>query len=206
MGTEKLFTREQLDRMGARTLDLLQECIAKGDKETAGRLSQRMYDEFRAMHDLYRDGITQLLSFIGRGFGDEVLYKSIEELVSGSTRDLNQRYAGKDSRAQFKILIAGLRGHLQPLKIDEDEERFIITVDPCGSGGCLIRDGGYGPSRNFLKIEKAQPMTFNRPDFPVYCAHCHLQNIIPGPGGKPLFITQPGDQPGKDPCRLYFYK
>jgi hypothetical protein len=204
---ERLFTTEELNKMGERTLDLLKESIGQGDKEEASRLSQRMYNEFLAMHDLYRNWVTHLLSFVGKRFGDKVLYEALEETVSGFTKNLNKRYANKNIRRKFEILIAGLRGHLHPLKIEEDDEKFIITAQPCGSGGRLILEGGYDPPRNFLKVKKPQPMTFNRGDFPVYCAHCYLQNLIPAEeGGKPLFITRPADKLGEGPCVIYFYK
>ena len=55
MAKESVFTPEELEVTGQRTLDLLQDAIDAGDKESAGKLAQRMYSEFSAMHDLYRD-------------------------------------------------------------------------------------------------------------------------------------------------------
>ena len=87
------------------------------------------------------------------------------------------------------------------------DEKLTITPKPCGSGGRLVNDGGYDPPCNFLKIKRPQPMTFNREDFPAYCAHCYFQNISPiEPGGKPLFETLPSDDLGKTPCKIYIYK
>ena len=98
-------------------------------------------------------------------------------------------------------------GVFQPVKIEEDDEQFTITGHPCGSGERLIRDGGYEPPRNFLKIQEPQPMTFNRVDFPVYCAHCYFQNLARiEPEGAPLFVTEPPSELGKKPCRVYMYK
>ena len=46
MDKNKVFSQEELEAMGARTLDLLQESIEAGDKEMAKKLAQRMYNEF----------------------------------------------------------------------------------------------------------------------------------------------------------------
>ena len=166
-----------------------------------------MYSEFLAMHDLYRDWVTDILTFIGKRYGEEVLYEALKETVGGYTARLSSRYTNKPIRRKMEILVAGLRGHLQPFKIEEDDEKFIITPQPCGSGGRLIKEGGYGPPYNFLKIEKPQPMTFNRSNFPVYCAHCYFHNITATePGGPPLFITGPSQELGEKPCRIYVYK
>ncbi len=207
MTEKRMFTEEELREMGMRTLDLLLSNIEEGNKEKSAGLSKRMYAEFQAMHDLYRDWLTHLLTFIGERFGDEALSEVLEETVGGYTKRLGKLYAGKDSRQKMQMLAAGLRGHLQPFEIEEEDDRFIITARSCGSGGRLIREGGYEPPCNFLKIKRPLSMTFNKPDFPVYCAHCYFQNISPADeSGEPLFVTEPGSPPGDDPCHIYVAK
>jgi len=166
-----------------------------------------MYTEFLAMHDLYRDWVTHLLTFVGERYGDDVLFEALKETVEGYTMRLKDRYAGKSPRRKVEILLAGLRGHLHSFDIEEDDEKLTITPRPCGSGERLIRDGGYDPPRSFLKIRNPQPMTFDRPDFPVYCAHCYCQNSTPVElGGSPLFVTEPSEELGEKPCRVTIYK
>jgi hypothetical protein len=207
MSGERLFTEEELKALGQRTLDLLSSCIDQGDQAAAKKLAQRMYSEFLGMHDLYRDWITHLLSFIGERFGDEALADALKETVEGYTGRLGERYSGKPLRRRVEMLLAGFRGHLHSFEIEEDDEKFTITPNPCGSGERLIREGAYEPPQNFLKIECSQAMTFNRPEFPVYCAHCYFQNIIPVEAdGSPLFVTEPAEELGKTPCRVYLYK
>lgn len=207
MSGDRVFTDEELKALGRRTLDLVLSGIEAGDEAAAKKLAQRMYNEFSAMHDLYRDWVTDLLSFIGKRFGDEVLAEALHQTVGGYTERLSGRYGGKSTRRRLEILLAGLRGHLQPFEVEEDDEKFTITPHPCGSGERLIREGAYGPPCNFYKIARPQPMTFDRADFPVYCSHCYFQNIIPADqGGAPLFKTEPSPELGETPCRIYVYK
>ena len=189
MEKKRVFSQGELDAMGARTLDLLQESIEAGDKEAAMKLSRRMYNEFSAMHDLYRDWITDLLTFVGNRLGDDGLYEALKQSVDGYTKNLGNRYADKTIRRKLEILAAGLRGHLQPFEIEEDDEKFTITPKPCGSGERQIEGGGYGPPRNFMKIRKPQPMTFGREDFPVYCAHCFFKMRHPPNREVPPFLS-----------------
>lgn len=70
---ERLFSENELREMGKRSVDRLTEAIEAGDSEAAKRISQRMYNEFLSMHDLYRNWTTAMLSEIGRRFGDEAL-------------------------------------------------------------------------------------------------------------------------------------
>jgi hypothetical protein len=207
MDHERLFTKEELETMGNRTLDILVKNIENGNIREAKKLAQRMYNEFLGMHDLYRDWITHVFTFIGEQYGDDVLREAMGKTVAGYTQRLGKRYEGKSKRHQIEMLLAGFRGHLQPFEIEEDDEKFIITPKPCGSGGRLIKDGGYDSPCNFLNIKSPQSMTFNREDFPVYCAHCYFQNISPvEPGAKPLFKTKPSEDLGKAPCQIYIYK
>lgn len=205
MKEKNIFSKDELEAMGKRTLDLMLASIENGDLETAKKLGKRMYSEFLAMHDLYRDWVTHLLSLIGRNYGDEVLYEALRETVDGFTQRTSKHYKGKGLREKVELLMVGLRGHLQPLTIEEDEDKFTITTENCGSGGRLIRGGGYDSPSGFLKIKNPQTMTFNRPDFPVYCAHCYFQNISLIEG-KPLYNMEPGEELGIKSCRVYIYK
>ena len=207
MSKESVFTPEELEAMGKRTVDLIESSLEADDKETAKQLSQRMYHEFLSLHDLYRDWVTALLSFIGRHYGDDALHEAMEETVAVWVKPLCERYAGKSTRRKVELLAAGLRAHLHPFTVEEDEDRFTVSGLPCGSGGRLVLEGAYDPPRSFLKIQKAQPMTFNRPDFPVYCAHCFFQNTLPAKlGSESLFVTEPSDELGEEPCRVYLAK
>lgn len=51
--------------MGRRTVDRLTDAINTGDAEAAKKLTQRMYNEFLSMHDLYLNWITATLSEVG---------------------------------------------------------------------------------------------------------------------------------------------
>lgn len=207
MSDERLFTDEELEAMGARTLDVLQEAIESGDKEAAGKLAKRMYAEFSGMHDLYRDWLTHTLSIIGRRWGDESVGEVLEETVSAYAKRFEDRYKGKSLKRNVQILAAGLRGHLQPLKIEEDDEKIVITPMPCGSGGRQNIDGLYDGPNGFLRVKGPCEWTFGRTDFPVYCAHCHFQNLNPMiPGTEDTDKLEPSENLGQQPCVSYIYK
>ncbi|RPJ60722.1 MAG: hypothetical protein EHM12_05940 [Dehalococcoidia bacterium] len=105
------------------------------------------------------------------------------------------------------MLTAGLRGHLTPLVIEEDDEKITVMMNPCGSGGRAVIDGSYGPPRNFLKIKKHPLMTLGKENFPAYCCHCPFQDLIPiETTGYPIWVTEPSENPGIEPCKFMLYK
>lgn len=207
MSQQRIFTSEELETLGKLTVELIEGAIDASEKEKAKKLSRRMHKEFLSMHDLFRDWVTGLLTFIGKRYGDSVLSEALRYSCQVWLKPLCDRYEGQEIRRRAEMLIAGFRGHLQAFTVEEDEEKIVLVLDTCGSGGRLVREGAYSPPRDFLKIQKPQPMTFGQPDFPVYCAHCYFQNCLPAElCGKPLFVTEPSKELGVEPCRVYLYK
>jgi len=207
MNKEKLFTEEELKELGQQRPELIQTNIDAGEKEKAKKLTRQMYREFLSMHDIYRDWIAALLSFIGRNYGDEAAGKALQESFDLLLQPLGLLYAGQNPRRRAAMVAAGIRGHLHNFEVEEDEEKFTFSMKPCGSGGRLVMEGKYGPPYNFLKIQKAQQMTFQQPDFPVYCSHCFFQNVAPiKTTGRPVAIVVPPHDFAEEPCRTYLYK
>ena len=202
----RIFTEAELKDLGKQTVDLIHEAIDSGDMTRAKKMTQRMYKEFYSMHEGFRDTVTALLSFIGHRFGEEALYDALHEGFS-SFAELAKLYEKVDVRRQVEMLTAGLRGHLTPLIVEEDDEKITVMMNPCGSGGRAIINGSYAPPKSFLKVKKHPIMTLDREDFPVYCCHCPFQDLIPIEAtGYPIWVTVPSDDLGKAPCRFIIYK
>jgi hypothetical protein len=64
MYQNRVFTDGELKAMGMRTLDLLRETIASGDKVKSGELANRMYEEFNFLYDGYMIWVSGLLTHI----------------------------------------------------------------------------------------------------------------------------------------------
>ena len=139
--------------------------------------------------------------------GDEAVFDALHGSLSHYA-NYAKEYRKHDVRRQVQMLAAGLRGHLNPLEIEEDDEKVTIMMKPCGSGGRAILNGYYeGPPKDFLKVKKPQIMTFGRDDFPVYCCHCAFQGIIPiETEGLPTWVTVPSEKLGEEPCKFIIYK
>jgi hypothetical protein len=203
---ERILNNDEIAEMEKRTVDRLVETIERGDTDGAKRLARRMYNEFLSMHDLYRNWSTAMLSVIGRRFGD----KALEEVMEASVKAWwlpNLEKMPDDLRARVKMFTAGLRGHLQPLHIEEDDEKIVIQMMPCGSGGRLVLEGKYEGPDAFLTIKGKQFLTFGRDDFPVYCAHepaMERQDILAN--GAPFVVVEPAQELGKQHCDFIIYK
>jgi hypothetical protein len=203
---ERILSHEEIAEMEKLMVDRVVEAIERGDTEAAKRMARRMYNEFLSMHDLYRNWITAMLSFIGERFGDEVLEAMMEAGVKSWWLP-NLEKMPNDVRARVKMFAAGLRGHLQPLHIEEDDEKIVIQMRPCGSGGRLVLEGTYDGPGSFLTVKGKQFLTYGRDSFPVYCAHepvMERQDIEAH--GAPFVVVEPATEIGKQHCNFIIYK
>ena len=94
------------------------------------------------------------------------------------------------------------------MKVVEDDEKICITMEPCGSGERLVQKGRYGPPCNLSMIQKAQPMTAGKSDYPVYCTHEPvLEMLAIEQLGYPITIYFPPEKVAREgACGFCIYK
>jgi hypothetical protein len=176
MGQERLFTDEELRTMERRTLDLLKETIDSGDKEKSKDLAQRMYEEFNFLHDGYMFWVTGLQTYIYENYGIDAVEKAERFAHEIEGKTVFKEPEHMDMRAAIQFAAKAFRGHLQPLKIEEDDEKVTITMKPCGSGERIIEKGGY--EAGLAKVKEPHPITWGMKDFPIYCCHCPVMEML----------------------------
>ena len=203
---KRVFTDEESDELGKDTLESLYEAIDKGDTEKARKLAKRMRVESKIMHDLFRDWTISLYSWIGKRYGDEGIAQAYQEGMGSWFNEKLHLYPD-DFRSRVTMLTLVLRGHGVGLKLEEDDEKVIVMPDICSTGGEPIKEGYYGPPRNYMLVKKAQPQTFDRENFPVYCCHCWWTNALPLIAGvQPPWLVFPSEKLGYEPCQFHVYK
>lgn len=202
----RVFTERELEEMGKRTRDLIDEAIDNGEPERAKRLNHRMYAEFLSMHDFFRDWISGLLTYIHENYGEQALDQSMKKALAARFKSMVEAYESADFRKKVEMLSMGLRGHLQPIEFTEDDEKVCMKMMPCGTGERLIDEGAYGPPKNFSTVKKPQPMTYGKPNCPVYCAHEAILEMLPIDWvGHPLWVVYPAEDKWGG-CRFCIYK
>jgi hypothetical protein len=176
MHKKRVFTDKELDEMGTRTLDLVLKAIDAGGKEKAKELAQRMYKEFNYLHDGYMFWVTGLLSYIYRKYGIDAVEEAEREAHTIEAKVVFQPSEKTDIRSRVEHMLSGLRGHLQPITVKEDDEKITVTMMPCGSGERLIQKGGY--ESGLARVKKPHRITWGMKDFPIYCVHCPVMEIL----------------------------
>jgi hypothetical protein len=207
MNNKRIFTDDELKEMGRRTLDVLKDTIDAGDTEKAKELAERMYREFNHLHDGYMTWVTGLQTFIYNNYGIDALEKAEREAHTIESKIAFIPSTETDFRKLVENMVGGLRGHLQPITVVEDDEKITITMEPCGSGERIILKGGYEPEVGLAKVKEAHPITYGMKDFPIYCVHCPVMEMLDiertGDFGAVKIISDPI---GKEHCHFAIYK
>lgn len=207
MGEDRVFTEEELKAMGTRTLDLLYETIDTGNKEEAKQLAKRMYEEFNYLHDGYMFWVSGLLTYIYNHYGIDAVEKAEREAHTIEAKIPFKPIEKTDIRSLVEHAAKVMRGHLQPLTIEEDDEKIVITMKPCGSGERLLQQGGYHPEIGLARVRESHPITWGMKDFPIYCVHCPVMEMLAIENTGNFGFVHPGlDETSHGSCHFFLYK
>lgn len=80
------------------------------------------------MQDPYRDWDTALLTFVGTRYSDSILSGVLSYGCRAWIEPSCDRYRGQDTQRKAKMFVAGLRGHLQALTLEEDEDKVTVVL------------------------------------------------------------------------------
>lgn len=188
---------------------------------------------WRQLHDRGADYQSGMLTFIARRFGEEAIGEAYADVLAPY---LQERYKPFDVREQpyedtlfrnIYLSVEAMRGHLVgpardgDMEVDEDDERIVISFDPCGSGGRSQRGDpveGTGsraePPYDFGVTQEEHDWSWNEKGVCYYCAHCcfALQYWPAKTWGHPLRVVDsplyPDEAKGPNPkkCTWTIYK
>ena len=112
-----------------------------------------------------------------------------------------------DFRSRVEELAGALRGHLQPVEVEEDDEKVMLTMKPCGAGERIMEMGGYEHGVGMEKVKDPHPVTWGIKNFPIYCVHCPILEMLAVEGTGQLGAVRLVSDPmvtGK--CHFALYK
>jgi hypothetical protein len=177
-------------------------------------------DAALTVHDAQADWAWGLLSSLSDGLGEERM-DEVFRVTQGQW--VSERYAALGEmtpQESLELTIEGMRGHFTGparagrVDVAEEDDRWILSFDPCGSGGRMRRSD---PSRgqtprteapfSFAVTAEAHDWSWGRKGVCLYCAHCAVVNeIIPIESlGTPMRMTEHPESPD-DKCRWTIYK
>jgi hypothetical protein len=200
---------------GAAPLRTLQAAIRAAEQQRAAHALERLWLEFKIPHDVLVAWINEMLNYLSKA-GEQHVLDSILETHQSIWGD---RYATWDRMTSWEkvaLTVEGMRGHLSgasrkgDVLVREEEDRFVIAFDPCGTGGVLRRgdpESGRPAYRTDGVNREPHDWTWGKVGVHWYCSHCAIaMEWLPGRRrGHPL---RPLDHTldHQAPCVWYVYK
>jgi hypothetical protein len=203
------------------------------DVDSAVAALGELRDSWRQLHDRGADFQAGLLTFVARRFGEARLEDCYRHVLEPY---LQERYKPFDVRVQpyeetvyrnLYLTFEAMRAHLcgpgreGNLEFDEDDDRVVVSFDPCGSGGRMQRgDSIEGtppraePPYSFGVTQDEHDWAWNEQGVCYYCAHCcfALERWPAEQWGHPIRIVDsplyPDETTGERPkrCTWTIYK
>lgn len=198
----------------------------------AGGLDQ-LREDWRRLHDRYVDLISGILAYIARTFGEAALEPCYRHVLEPY---IEQRYMPFDLRERqyddtiyrnLYTTFEAMRAHLcgserrGELEFEEDDDKWVVKFDPCGSGGRSSRgDPIEGtpprpqPPYEFGVTTEKHDWAWNETGVCHYCAHCCFAlELLPAERwGHPVRVVDsplyPDETSGAEPkkCTWTVYK
>jgi hypothetical protein len=178
----RVFSDEELTALAANPEDVVRAALDARDAARAKADFDRYYEEKTYMHDAVGCAVGALLTWVYDHYGlsgvqdAELFAHRIEgEVAMPHMPDADMRSLVLDTTST-------LHGHVhQYMEVEEDYEKILIRVNPCGSGGRMI-DRAFYPNKDFALLKndgtEASHTIWGMDELPVYCVHCPVLEML----------------------------
>jgi hypothetical protein len=176
---------------------------------------ERLWLEFKIPHDVLVAWINELLNYLSQQTEKRVLDSILE--THGSI--WGDRYNTWDQMTPWEkvaLTVEGMRGHLSgasrkgDVLVSEEDDRFVIGFDPCGTGGVLRRGDPESGRAAYLTDgfnQEPHEWTWQKTGVHWYCSHCAIA-MEWLPGRQRGYLLRPLEHTLNHhaPCVWYVYK
>jgi hypothetical protein len=187
---------------------LIADLAERGDTDAALARFDAMELRWTRLQDLYRDWLSTLLSTIYREIGIDALEAVLRDSAERTIFDWMPTDRARAPEKRLPSWARMLQGHFSVLRISEDDEKFTLTQDPCGTCTRQIEQGRYGPPLDLAVVRERHAATWYRGDTPIYRAHVPLWHIALAGElvGVPWPVNRCPAGLGTGPCAVLLYK
>lgn len=205
----RVIRQDDLDSLGISTWTAIKDAIKAGNNQLAVDLVDYLKIEGKRGHNIICDFVWVMLTYIADNLGEEAVYQAWRNMAGPHYQKLSQITPLEMVwvRAESERGLRSGANESGNVEVVEEADRYIIYLDPCGTGGRMRREGRTKPPYNYGVTKKAYPWSWGKVGVPYYCLHCCIMSeILPIEWhGVPQRITGYSDNPD-DPCAFYIYK
>ena len=126
------------------------------------------YALVRDLHDVAVGRPAAALSHVYRTFGVDELEACIRLCGDKSLLNWMPHDIARPAHVRVIQWARMMSGNFAEITVDETDDAFVITQNPCGTCRRQVLDGCYEPPIDFAVVTEAHAITWNRGNVPVY--------------------------------------
>lgn len=190
---------DDVAELGESTWRLLRIAIESGNTDEALELLDYGTAVDKGLLDALISYVDDMLTFLADRLGEDEAFEVVRRRYLPRVVDFLATSPG--AREAMRREVENQRAHYGEVTVTEDEEKFTVHCDPCGTGGRLRR------TKDVARTREPHPWSWGKKDMPYYCSHCSLMwEIIPiEQRGHPISVFLPPER-DEDPCLHLYYK
>jgi hypothetical protein len=201
---------------GAGDLERARQALGAEDGPAAIAAIELMRVRWAAQHDGLVVWIQEVQTEIAETFGEDAIRESVTLAYEHIWKPRYALWGTMTPELRLQLSVEGMRGghlsgprHRGDVGVSDEGDRFVMSLDPCGSCGVLRRgdpDSGRPPHPSATN-QTAHSWTQGRTGMSWYSVHSMiaLEYIQMSEGSPPLRPVEDCDLPGR-PCRWFIYK
>lgn len=183
---------EIINRVGTLFLDQAMAAAKEGDLQKMSQQIELHREAQRGLVPVRTYWINETLAYIAKKFGEEEVFNIWKSWMDSRFEQFNELGAG----GQLERLASAHNSLGSIMKnLEEKEDRYVLTLDPCGSGGVMRRENMLKSGQGVTK--KGYPWSWGKTGVPYYCVHCAIAGeIVPRERtGKAWWLQEFPDDP-----------
>lgn len=201
---------------GVGDLERAMAAITARDTDAVAAAIELMRVRWAAQHDGLVVWIQEVLAEIADSHGEDAIREVVTLAYEHIWKPRYELWPTMSPEERLQLSVEGMRGghlsgprHRGDVDVSDEGDRFVMSLDPCGSCGVLRRgdpDSGRPPHEPASNKEP-HPWTQGRTGMGWYSVHSMiaLEYIQMSEGKPPLRPLEDCDLPDR-PCRWFIYK
>jgi len=194
---------EELKELSSSAWDRAIDAIKKMNAEEAVELINLIRSNCEKMHNQLTEWIWSLLTFIANVYGEEDVGKALR--FRHECFPIKVEHLSAEELARNEAIYMGC-AHFSNISVKEEDDKFIIRKDPCGSGGRMLKQRLNDPPYNLGVTSKGYDWSWEKKGVSYYCAHCCVREEAKINAGGPKIVEIKCPLSPEDPCYTYIYK
>jgi hypothetical protein len=158
--------------------DAFRTLLEAGKPDEARAVFARFEESMRVVHDIAVGQVAACLTHVYRTYGVDALEACIRHcgdrtLLGWMPHDL-ARPAHERVGQWARMMVANFAS----VHIDETDDAFVITQDPCGTCTRQIQAGRYAGPDGYAVVHERHPITWGRGEVPIYRTHVAVMHDL----------------------------